>query len=103
MTTKKRKEYVGEIPFDENGNQLHYASYGCIDIQNYVFSDTLIYKRHARGRSSVYFIFERSNGKTVSVFLTDLDSIIDKISNGKITDTFTFCKRGSNFGCKLIG
>jgi hypothetical protein len=171
ITIKKRKEYVGNIPFDLWGNQLHYAESGqhelttqnfrnnmvciekydsntrlrnmvdlffqdkqelqynqfsdpqyhrydhsktgpkdiigtitsCAEIPNHQFTDTLKYKHYSRGRSAAYFIFERTDGRTVSVFLTDFESIIRKMSNGQITDTFTFCKRGSNFGCKLIG
>ncbi|WP_156545807.1 hypothetical protein [Cupriavidus sp. D384] len=45
------------------------------------------------------FTFARSDGKTVNVFLTDMDKWIPKLADGKISGKFTFVKRGQNYGC----
>jgi len=162
--SKKEKHYVGLIPFDIFGNQLHYPEGyprelksenfkedgvyvetthypevkfrkiyfqdkvkelaeprvarhysekekpkdiigeidGFFELDNYIFEDTLTYDHYARGRSAAYFIFKRSDGRTVSVFLTDFEPIVSQMVKGEITGKFTFCKRGANFGCKLI-
>ncbi len=75
---------------------------GFIELDNYIFEDTLTYDHYARGRSAAYFIFKRSDDRTVSVFLTDFEPIISEMVKGKVSGKFTFCKRGANFGCKLI-
>jgi hypothetical protein len=160
--SKKEKQYVGLIPFNILGDQLHYPegwprelkaenfkedgvyiecgwpvkftkiyfqdkaikydepratiSYsskekpidvlgevpGVIQLDNYEFEDTLTYDGYSRGRSAAYFSFLRSDGRKVTVFLTDFESIVNHMVKGKITGKFTFCKRGMNFGCKLI-
>lgn len=93
-----------KIPFDAKGNQLDYDGYGVNDLKdNFEFSDTLTFRHYGRGRSSITFIMERaSNGKTVSMFVSDFADIIDKMSHGSVTGTFTFAKKGQNFGCKMV-
>lgn len=71
--------------------------------QNHVFSDTLEYVTYEKGRSAINFIFSRADGRKVSMFSTDFDVAIKKMVNGKLTGNFTFCKRGANYGCKLVG
>lgn len=168
---KKKKEYIGDIPFDVWGNQLQYlSSYNnpthdlaaenfingrvccerdwktkrmeelffqdqqdlkytplptprhrqhdwdkkgpptviatiaaVINKPNYVFSDTLTYSHYEKGRSAVNFIFNRSDNRMVSIFITDFEQMLKKLIDGKITGQFTFCKRGANYGCKLVG
>ena len=163
--SKKEKQYMGLIPFNIFGDQLHYPSgcwprelkvenfkedgvyievayypqvqfrkiyfqdkvikYDCprvtksysdkekpvdvlgespglIELDNYEFEDTLTYDGYSRGRSAAYFSFLRSDGRKVTVFLTDFEVIVNHMVKGMITGRFTFCKRGQNFGCKLI-
>lgn len=106
MNTKKN--YVGQIPFDREGNQLHYPeSYGIrpsVMVDNFIFDDTLIFDTYARGRSAAYFQFTRkSSGKKVVVFLTDFETtMIPHLVRGEVSGLFTFCKRGQNFGCKRL-
>lgn len=166
MKAKKSKPYVGLIPFDIFGNQLHYPeggttelkqenfrggggeayvkqyNYGAedtwrriffqdkvqmlaeprvtrwdyaktgikdviaiiepVELDNYIFTDTLTYDHYARGRSAAYFKFKRTDGREVVVFLTDFEEFVKLMVNGKISGNFTFCKRGQNFGCKLV-
>ena len=98
------KKATYKIPFDKDGNQLSYDAYNVFSfVDNFEFEDTLQYVSYGKGRSSVTFKFKRkSNGKTVNMFLTDIDKIMNKLSHGEITGKFTFSKRGENYGCKLI-
>lgn len=106
------KIYDGQIPFDVNGDLMHYAdppsSRRIWDAahhwdDNEVFEDTLYYVTYHRGRSAAYFEFNRmSNQRSVCVFLADFEAMIPLMQKGQITGTFTYCKRGVNFGCKLV-
>lgn len=107
-----------DIPFDEDGNQLHYADVkwdgtykpggacnmvpNCVMLPNTPFQDTLTFKGFERGRSAAYFHFERESGKQVCVFLKEMEDIIPQMVHGKVTGTFQFIKRGQNYGCALI-
>lgn len=91
-----------QIPFDENGNQLHYAYYHANMRDNVPFEDTLTFKGFERGRSAAYFQFLREDSTAVCMFMTDLSVAMPHIVNGKITGTFQFIKRGANFGCRLV-
>ena len=105
----KPKIYDGQIPFTQSGNQQHYpepwvtAQGGLVWKDNEIFTDTLTFDGFSRGRSAAYATFTRkSNGGEVVVFLTDLDVMIEHMHCGIITGEFTFCKRGMNYGCKLV-
>jgi hypothetical protein len=92
-----------QIPFNKDGSQLSYHGYGFHEWRdNFEFEDTLEYVAYSKGRSSVGFEFKRSDGTMVSMFLTDLDTILPLMKNGQITGRFTFTKRGENYGCKRI-
>lgn len=96
-----------KIPFDEKGNQLgHWDkrwTWVKVDwIQNFSFQDELTYSTYERGRSSAIFKMVRLNGKTVDVFMSDADVLIPKMRNGKVAGLFTFVKKGTNYGCKLL-
>jgi hypothetical protein len=103
----KRGNY--QIPFNANGDQLHYADRWLWQrglapfVDNHEFEATLALKTMHRGRSAAYFEFERvGEGKTVTVFMTDLMEMFPHIHGGLIRGRFTFCKRGANFGCRLV-
>lgn len=159
MSKKFNKIYSGLIPYDLQGNQLHYPEsfyhdfvewdnktrigknsdnvifdlnvegveleeniypeprklysfsdtlyvarvHGQIWLPNCIFEDTFTYSTYSRGRSAAYFHFvKESDGKGVTVFMTDFNVMINKMIKGKITGKFTFGKSGQNFGCKLI-
>jgi hypothetical protein len=98
-----------KIPFSKQGNQLHYADRWYVErgeiqlVDNHEFEATLTLKEMLRGRSAAYFEFERmGEGKTVTVFMTDLMEMFPFIHSGLIRGRFTFCKRGANFGCRLV-
>jgi len=97
------KAYDGQIPFDENGNQLRYAGpYGSIresDIDwhtNDPFKGILRFLCFKRGRSAAYACFDTSMGEKRYMFLKDLE---DVLTNGwfvgaDLIATFIYCKRG---------
>lgn len=102
------KEKIGnyQIPFDDEGNQLDYGNgywRGTKFVDNFIFEDELTHESWGRGRSSITFTFKRQNGKTVSVFASNLVEFIPHFENGKIKGCFTFVKKGQNYGCKYLG
>lgn len=103
---KKTGNY--QIPFNsETGDQLHYPELyfgGKLEMRdNFEFEDTISFDTYLRGRSAAYFIFKRSTGEKLVVFLTDMCDMIPRMVEGKVTGTFTFTKRGANFGTKIVG
>lgn len=91
-----------KIPFDAEGNQLDYEGWGTVEWKdNHTFKDTLTYVGYGRGRSAVTFTFSRTDGRKVTMFVSDMDDVIKHLVSGKITGEFTFSKRGQNYGCKL--
>jgi hypothetical protein len=104
------KLYDGTIPFCPlTGDQFHFAGRWELDHlhavmkPNEIFIDTLTVERVERGRSAAYFIFRReTTGSKVIVFLRDALDMMRGMVNGKITGSFVFCKRGANYGCKLV-
>lgn len=93
-----------QIPYDADGNQLDYNDrYRDITWRdNEVFNDMLEYVRYERGRSSIAFIMKRTNGTYVSMFISDFSAALPHMVAGKLKGTFTFVKKGSSYGCKLI-
>lgn len=95
-----------KIPFDKNGNLVCYAGYSWVEklVDNYIFEDELEYVCYGRGRSSVTFEFiSLKDGRKYEMFISDFDSIVNEMKNGKIKGKFTFVKKGQNFGFKKIG
>lgn len=124
------KKGIYDIPFDKDGNQQdwpqswyvptgettkgkdwHGRDYDySITVEegpnwkpNFEFEDTLELVSYGRGRSSVTFTLKRTDGTTVSMFVSDFFESAFKMKEGKITGHFTFIKKGQNYGCKLVG
>lgn len=94
-----------QIPFDNKGNQQDYPGWNGVEWKdNYEFEDTLKLNGFGRGRSSVTFNMVRSDGTTVSVFVSDFYdmAVAGAFKAGKIKGRFTFCKKGANYGCRLV-
>ena len=92
-----------QIPFDESGNQRDYHDGYCTLKDNFEFKDTLTFEAYGRGRSSVTFTMRRkSNGKSVSMFISNFTEIVPLMNAGMITGRFTFVKKGGNYGCKML-
>ena len=101
------------VPFDKDGNQEEYSyswddtptpeEVGKVWRHNEVFADTLKYAGYRHGRAGGHFVFVRvSTRKNVHMFRTDFDDIVPKMVSGMLGGMFTFCKRGSNYGIKLV-
>ncbi len=95
--------------FDEYFNYLNSGRYIEVDEviwkPNYEFEDKLKYLCYSRGRSSakIHFQSEVTNKKN-EMFLTDFDDLMKGQGFNKniVEGTFTFCKRGANYGIKLV-
>lgn len=123
------KKGIYDIPFDKDGNQQDYPMCWYVPtgemkkypnsamsdreypvtrpegpnwVTNFEFEDTLELVSYGRGRSSVTFTLKRSDGTTVSMFVSDFFDAAFKMKEGKITGRFTFIKKGQNYGCKLV-
>lgn len=72
-------------------------------VENKVFDETLTYDGYGRGRSSAVFYFKDSAGATYQMFMKDMNDLLSSkdMIDGKVTGTWTYCKRGQNFGIKL--
>lgn len=69
------------------------------------FDATLTLDEMARGRSAAHFLFKSEKGARFTVFMTDLmDMIRDpRWREGRIAARFVPCKRGMNYGVRLVG
>lgn len=70
-------------------------------IDNVPFYAVMTYVGYYRGRSAAGMRIEDEFGIPYTVFLTDFDAIIRRMTHGKIKDTFIYCKRGRSYGIKL--
>lgn len=70
----------------------------------YTFSDTLTIMGYLRGRSSVQICLVGSKGEEYSMFISDfMDMVLSTdIQRARITGTWTFTKKGANYGLKKI-
>lgn len=104
MRGQKGGDY--SIPF-ANGCQVHYAYNGEAGIRwlpNFEFKATLVLDNMHRGRSAAYFTFrDEETNKSVVVFMKDFMEMFQHSCHGKVKGTFTFIKRGQNYGCRRIG
>lgn len=103
-----------QIPFAKSGNMQGYPEswwegefpnakrVGPEWRDNFEFKDTLRFVEFWRGRSSAIAIMYGDDGAEYQVFLSDLATMMPHFVNGKVTGTFTFCKKGQNYGCKLV-
>lgn len=74
-------------------------------VQNFLWSDTIVVDRIERGQSSAHFIiYSEISGKEYCMFMKDLLDLIKKhtVENGRISGCFTYCKRGQNYGIKIV-
>ena len=95
-----------KIPFDKNGQQPYPWEYaeGFRWVDNHGFDATLTFDGYYRGRSAGGFRF-KDNLYTYYMFMKDIDQLIKGrvLEYGKVTGTWTFIKRGMNYGIKLVG
>lgn len=58
-----------------------------------------------QGRSAKYLMLTDENGYRYSMFVKDLLTIVQgtvNIVEGKLSGTWTFAKRGTNYGIKFV-
>jgi hypothetical protein len=72
---------------------------GCAMEPNHVFHETLTFVQ-AFGDGFVTFI--RPDGKLVTFMSTEFTKVAPHMVKGKISGNFTFVKRGTAYGCKLV-
>ena len=104
-----KKSYL--IPFDDKGNQMHYADprvypngYSqCKDWREpFEFEANLEFQGYRRGRSAAYFEFKDLKSNLLyTVFLTDFEAIVQHMVCGKVKGYYEFIKRGQNYGIRL--
>lgn len=105
---KETKYRDDKTPFITKGSLLDYIYYTNGDlyewVENKVFTDTLTYIDYGRGRSSVTFYFKGTDDAQYPMFLTDMNSLLHNknIVDSKVSGTWTFAKRGANYGIKLV-
>ena len=119
----KKSSY--QIPFLQNGNMAKYGHDRDIVEwkDNFEFSTAINFDRFERGRSAAHAIFESADlsvhyrglssqqsyeqkvpkeGFVYQVFLTDLADMMRHMNSCSVEGIFTFCKRGRNYGVKLV-
>ena len=102
------------IPFLNGKPQWWQGDKRDSDVENYEFKETFRYLTYSRVNSSCKLVLAKSSeynhnilekeffGTRYEVFMTDVESIINKMHLGEISGTFTFVKRGQNYGIKLV-
>ena len=101
-------------PFNaETGELIEYTFYDYPDdrrgtvkwSENYVFEDDMEYTGYTRGRSAARLQFKSiKDGRRYGMFLTDFDDAMKRCQffKNRLIGKFTFCKRGQNYGVKIL-
>lgn len=118
------------VPFDRCGNLLGYSYYGISEsekeickekgrferfygngtlaevfVPSFEFDGTLRFERFSRGRSSVRAHFvDCDTTHKYEMFISDFDDVIkgNHIADSLIKGTFSFVKKGQNYGIVLL-
>lgn len=99
------------IPFDkQTGEMLHYAWawHNGVDTlewrDNYEFTATLKWDGFQRGRSAAYLQWVDAEGTHYSMFLQQFDEVMRAacLHDDRARGVWTFCKRGENYGVRLV-
>lgn len=71
---------------------------------NYEFTSTLTYESFLRSDHAVRIVFRGDDGKEYHMFLKELHDILvgGGFDGNKVSGVWTFCKRGQNFGIRLV-
>jgi len=94
------------IEIQERKDSLRYTQVESIVWkENFEFEDTLYLEGMSRGRSAANFnLVSQIDNKSYNLFMTDILNMVQNadIHKGIIKGKWTFCKRGSNYGVKLL-
>lgn len=102
----KTGEYL--IPFDKEGNQLHWANPYEEDLAawrpNHEFNATLTFEGIHSGRSAKYLSLTDEKGHKYTMFVADLLDLIKRgmVNHGRASERWTFIKRGQNYGVRMV-
>jgi hypothetical protein len=106
---KTTKGYQGDVPFDANGNLMHFPETWRSSITwkpSFVFADTLeLLPGVTSGRSAKYVHWRSTTtGVTHPMFASDLVDVVRTgiAAGGLKTGQWTFVKRGMNFGLTAL-
>jgi hypothetical protein len=106
MSAPRLKRPPIQVPFDKDGNMMEdYRPWmkNSTVKDNYEFYDTLRFVKFIFARAGTKFIFQgESNGKKYYVFQTEMEKMIPLMKFGVITGRFTFVKRSTAFGLKMV-
>jgi hypothetical protein len=113
-----------QIPFDVNGNQQHFPEHIWIPPSsgngnyiavaptfkdNYEWDGVLRIDDYSRGRSAAYFnLVGDYEKREYTMFMSDLYVALKNVGctpglNGPVMEgRWTFCKKGQNYGVKLV-
>lgn len=110
-----------KVPFTKQGGLVIYTRNGRCDtvaggsydrresvvwIGNHEFEATLKYKSFTRGRSAARFVWiNTTTGAHYEMFMASMSSMIlagATIKDGCVTGHWTFEKRGTNYGIKMV-
>ena len=109
-----------KIPFKADGTPMRYAindpnsSYSASDKtwhrdyadqwrDNFEFKASMHFESFQRGRSAAYAVFRTDKDERYTMFLKDLADAIPHLDKGFLLEkTFTFTKRGQNYGIKVV-
>jgi hypothetical protein len=92
----------GTISFWDGGQRFA-EIYGYKYVDNFEWEDTLEYESFGRGTSAAHLYFKSTiTGKSYQMFLKDFEDIVKLLVDGKVSGIWTFCKRGQNYGVKLL-
>jgi len=91
---------------DPNVKYNKWNHYDLIYVPNHIFKDTLVFESCYPTKGSAHFLFRSTNSNHLfSFFLSDFELILkaNKLQEGNILQgEFTFCKRGSSQGLRMI-
>lgn len=94
-----------EVPFDVHGNLMHYAGYGAVWRLGDEFKAVLSIDSMERGRSAAFFwMLDSATGRKYCMFMADMFEVMKNYSlvHGNTPNlTWTYSKRGQNYGIKV--
>ena len=95
-----------QVPFCHYG-QMHWPDKGVTGLNwkpNFEFSDVLTITGFHHGRSATGFDLVGTNGTRYNMFARDAEDTLrlSVIDRGTVGGTWTFVKRGMNYGVKLV-
>lgn len=110
---KRKSVYnLGELNFDQyplptianwNGDVYVGGIDNCMMIKNFIWDDEMKFIDYHRGQYSVGMKFiSTRNGKEYYVFLSNFAEFVSEMVHGIVKGNFTFTKRGSKIGLRLL-